>query len=98
MPPHPVGSFYCTTTTQQYKKVNNMFLLPFIILAAGNTYSHRQQMLAERMDAETRHMEYNLHVAEFNAAHPVKYHFVPKAELVGKRSHFQPASGSGEAH
>jgi hypothetical protein len=45
------------------------------MLGASNTYSHRQQMLAERMDAETRRAEYNLHVQEFNANHPA-YHKV----------------------
>jgi hypothetical protein len=50
-------------------------LIPLILLGASNTYSHRQQMLAERMDAETRRAEYNLHVQEFNANHPT-YHKV----------------------
>ena len=64
-----------------------LFLIPLIMLGAGNTYSHRQQMLAERMDAQTRRAEYELHLREFEANHPQKYYKVnpaPRAALVKK--------------
>jgi hypothetical protein len=55
------------------------------MLGASNTYSHRQQMLAARMEAETHRMEYNLHVAEFNANHRAKVTTkAPRAILVHK--------------
>ena len=61
-----------------------MFLLPFLVLAIGNTHMHKRQTDAALMDAETRRLEYNLHLAEFNAAHPAKYHTVPKAKLINR--------------
>jgi hypothetical protein len=56
------------------------------MLGASNTYSHRQQMLAERKDADTRRMEYELHVKEFEVNHPIyhKVNPVPRAALVKK--------------
>jgi hypothetical protein len=50
-----------------------LFLIPFVILAAGNTRMHKHQADAALMDAETRRAEYELHLAEFNAAHPQKH-------------------------
>jgi hypothetical protein len=49
-----------------------LFLVPFIILAAGNTRMHKHQADAAMMDAETRRAEYELHLAEFNAQHHIQ--------------------------
>ena len=45
-----------------------LFLIPFVILAAGNTRFHKNQADAALMDAQTRRAEYELHLAEFNAS------------------------------
>jgi hypothetical protein len=49
-----------------------LFLIPFVILAIGNTRMHRKQTDAALMEAETHRKEYELHLAEYNAAHPAK--------------------------
>ena len=46
-----------------------LFLTPFLVLAAGNTRVHKIQADAALMDVQTRRAEYELHLAEFNAAH-----------------------------
>ena len=53
-----------------------LFLIPFIILAAGNTRMHKHQADAALMDAETRRAEYELHLAEFNAQHHIVTHIL----------------------
>jgi hypothetical protein len=60
-----------------------LFLLPFLVLATGNTKMHKHQAEAALMEAQTHRMEYELHLAEFNAKyHPVQS--APKAQLVKK--------------
>jgi hypothetical protein len=61
-----------------------LFLIPFIILAAGNTRMHKHQADAALMDAQTRRAEYELHLAEFNATHPQKKTRVVRGILVHK--------------
>ena len=52
-----------------------LFLLPFIVLAAGNTKMHKQQTEAAMMEAQTHRLEYELHLKEYQANHP-GYHKV----------------------
>jgi hypothetical protein len=59
-----------------------LFLIPFVILAAGNTRMHKHQADAALMDAQTHRAEYELHLAEFNAAHHIGNKPAPKAALV----------------
>jgi hypothetical protein len=62
-----------------------LFLVPFFILAAGNTRMHKHQADAALMDAQTRRAEYELHLAEFEAQ---QHHVVtrtPRATLVQVR-------------
>jgi len=58
-----------------------LFLIPFVILACGNTRMHKHQADAAMMEAQTHRAEYELHLAEFNAAHHVS-NKAPKAALV----------------
>jgi hypothetical protein len=47
------------------------------MLAAGNTKMHKQQAEAAMMEAQTHRMEYELHLKEYQAAHPAPtYHKV----------------------
>jgi hypothetical protein len=61
-----------------------LFLIPFLVFAAGNTRMHKIQADAALMDAQTRRAEYELHLAEFNAAHHIQAHKTPapRATLV----------------
>jgi hypothetical protein len=47
-----------------------LFLIPFLMLAAGNTRMHKHQADAALMEAETHRME--LHLREYEAAHHIK--------------------------
>jgi len=61
-----------------------LFLIPFLVLAVGNTRMHKNQVDAALMDAQTRRAEYELHLAEFNAAHHIQAQKTPapRATLV----------------
>jgi hypothetical protein len=61
-----------------------LFLIPFVILAAGNTRMHKHQADASLMDAQTRRMEYELHLAEYNERHHIQAAPARKAMLVKK--------------
>jgi hypothetical protein len=60
-----------------------LFLIPFVILACGNTRMHKHQADAAMMEAQTHRAEYELHLAEYNSSHPVS-HSVRRGALVSK--------------
>jgi hypothetical protein len=64
-----------------------LFLIPFFVLAAGNTRMHKNQADAALMDAQTRRAEYELHLAEFNAAHHIPAHKTPALRAALVKSH-----------
>jgi hypothetical protein len=47
-----------------------LFLLPFVILAARNTKTHKLQGDAAMMEAETNRARLQLEIQQFNAQHP----------------------------
>ena len=49
-----------------------LFLIPFLVLAAGNTKFHKHQADAALMEAQTHRMEYELKLREYEAQHHVK--------------------------
>jgi hypothetical protein len=49
-----------------------IILIPFIILGASRTHSHKVEADAARMQAETARMQYELNLAEYNERHHIK--------------------------
>jgi hypothetical protein len=47
-----------------------LFLIPFVILAARNTKTHKLQGDAAMMEAETNRARLQLEIQQFNAQHP----------------------------
>ena len=49
-----------------------LFLIPFLVLAAGNTRMHKHQDYAALKGGETHRMEYELKLREYEARHHIK--------------------------
>jgi hypothetical protein len=48
-----------------------ILLIPFIILAAGNTHMHKRQADAEEARVAIEQKQYELNLRQYNEAHPV---------------------------